>query len=189
MASQKTIENLLLQITDIVNDSPKAPFSSSVKIDPESINQIIEEIRATFPIELAQAKAICTDRKRILDTSTEERDAILAAARAEANRLVSIDAITVAARAEADKIQEAAAAAVAKKEQEATLLIETRLDNCKKQCDEMKSQVYSLVMNNLSESNKIATSTINELNAAAASLDARRKEISKLIERLKISEA
>ncbi|HHU83776.1 MAG TPA: hypothetical protein GXZ23_01220 [Clostridiales bacterium] len=189
MASQKTIENLLLQITDIINDGPKVAFSSNVKVDPESVNQVIEEIRATLPMELAQAKAICTDRKRILDTAAEEKESIITAAKTEANRLVSVDVITVAAREEAERIREESNAAIAKQEQEAASLIETRLENCRKQCDDMKRQVYELIMNNLAESGQIVSTTINDLNAANASLNGRREELRKLIERLKITEA
>ena len=53
----------------------------------------------------------------------------------------------------------------------------------------MIRQVYELIMNNLSESGQIVSTTINDLNAANASLNGRREELRKLIERLKITEA
>ena len=53
-----SIETILNDIDQIIEEAKSVPFSSKRMVDAEEISQMIEEIRLNMPVEITQAKKI-----------------------------------------------------------------------------------------------------------------------------------
>ena len=79
-----SIESLLDNIEDVLENSKNVPFSSKISVDGEEIKTIIEDIRLNMPDELMKARKIASERKDILDAAQATSEDIIAQARDKA---------------------------------------------------------------------------------------------------------
>ena len=89
-----SIESLLDNIEDVLENSKNVPFSSKISVDGEEIKTIIEDIRLNMPDELMKARKIASERKDILDAAQATSEDIIAQARDKAKVIVSEHEIT-----------------------------------------------------------------------------------------------
>ena len=80
---------LIDRIEELVDTGRGVPFTSSKLVDPEKIYEIIDEIRATFPDELKQARWIVKERQEMLEEAEKEANRILEEARERAQAIAS----------------------------------------------------------------------------------------------------
>lgn len=88
----------------MVNTSRKFRLGNKVMIDEDEILEMIDQLRAAIPDEIAQAKRMLAERERILDTAQIEAGRVVERAQENAGRLVDDQKLVVEARAQADRI-------------------------------------------------------------------------------------
>lgn len=101
---------LVDKIEEIIEEGRALPLSTKRIIDPEKIYEIIDEIRATFPDELKQARWIVKERQEMLEEAEKEANRILEEARERAAAIASEQEIVKLAEQQAAEILDAARA-------------------------------------------------------------------------------
>ncbi|MDI6712597.1 MAG: ATPase [Anaerosomatales bacterium] len=101
---------LVDKIEEIIEEGRTLPLSTKRIIDPEKIYEIIDEIRATFPDELKQARWIVKERQEMLEEAEKEANRILEEARERAAAIASEQEIVKLAEQQAAEILDAARA-------------------------------------------------------------------------------
>lgn len=95
---------LLDELEEIAESSTTFPLTGKILVDAEDVLEIIKEIRIELPEELQRAQWINEERQRLLSEAENERDVMLADARAQADAMIDRDDITNRARAKAEEI-------------------------------------------------------------------------------------
>ncbi|MBQ3889163.1 MAG: hypothetical protein II738_05395 [Clostridia bacterium] len=103
-----SIETILNDIDQIIEEAKSVPFSSKRMVDAEEISQMIEEIRLNMPVEITQAKKIAQERRDILNEAEANAEEIIAKARERANLMIEEHQITKEARENAMNIMQQA---------------------------------------------------------------------------------
>lgn len=99
-----TIEELLDQFDDLLDDAFTLPFSSKKVVDAAKARDIIDELRLNIPQEVRQAKAIVSDRNEIIDVARREAEGIIRDAEKKANEMVAREEIVRSANAKSTEI-------------------------------------------------------------------------------------
>jgi cell division septum initiation protein DivIVA len=106
--NQATIEDLLDELYDIIENAKTLPFfSGKCMVDGEEIRQILDDLRDVIPDEIRKARSIVDDRARIIDDAHAEADAAIKAAERKADSLVNEQEIVRRAAARANEIDKA----------------------------------------------------------------------------------
>ena len=98
------VEDLLDDLTDLLEDSKELPVVNKTMVDKAQIADIIDEIKANLPAETRQAKAIVADRTKILSDAKKEAEAIISVAEKKRNDMLENNEVVVQARQEAERI-------------------------------------------------------------------------------------
>jgi len=99
---------LIDALDDLVHDGKPIRFTNQVRVDKKGIYEILDEIRATVPEEIKQARWIVKGRQDMLGEAKREAERILTQAREDRDRLISDDEVTKQAeRAGGDVIEDA----------------------------------------------------------------------------------
>lgn len=85
------------------------PFSSRAVIDEERLLDLLEELRASLPKELAAASSLIAQRDELLKEAKRRAEEIVGEAREMAVQLVSESTLVAAAQAEANRVRHEAA--------------------------------------------------------------------------------
>lgn len=80
---------LVDKLEDLVAEGKKVPLTSSVMINEEKIFEIIDEIRASFPDEIKQARWIVKERQEMLDEAEKEATRIQVEAQKKAENMAA----------------------------------------------------------------------------------------------------
>ena len=86
------------------------PLSDSVRVDKEETYDILDQMRATIPEEIKQARWIVKERQEMLAEAKREAERILKEARERQERLVGEEEVTKQAERAAEDIVEDARA-------------------------------------------------------------------------------
>lgn len=97
---------LVDRLEDLIAEGKKVPLTSSVMVNEQKIYDIIDEIRASFPDEIKQARWIVKERQEMLDEAEKEAGRIIEEANQKAAGLAAETEIVKLAEGEADKIME-----------------------------------------------------------------------------------
>lgn len=97
------VENLEAAIA-AVEEARSVPLSASCVLNRGEMLQLLDQVKAAFPNDLAKAISILRDKDLILENAHEQADAVIAQARAEVARLVEQTTIVSSARKEATRI-------------------------------------------------------------------------------------
>lgn len=98
------------KLEDVVARSKKMPLTSSVIINEQKIYEIIDELRATLPDELKQARWIVKERQEMLEEAEKEANRILEGTREQAKALASETEVVKLAEQQAAEILDKARA-------------------------------------------------------------------------------
>lgn len=98
----------LEKFEDFVANSRRVPMSSSVMVNEAEFYDMLDDIRATLPNELKQARMVTKDRERILSDAQRKEDEMLAGAQEQAERMVAETEIIKQAELERDHMLEEA---------------------------------------------------------------------------------
>ena len=97
---------LIDKLDDLVHNAKPVPLTDQVRIDREEIYEILDQMRATIPEEIKQARWIVKERQEMLAEAKREVDRMLGEAREQAAREASQTEIVRLAEQQAQEIVE-----------------------------------------------------------------------------------
>ena len=101
---------LIDKLDDLVHNAKQVPLTDQVRVDKEEIYDLLDQMRATIPEEIKQARWIVKERQEMLAEAKREAERIVKEARERQDRLISTEEVMKAAeRAAEDIIDEAQA--------------------------------------------------------------------------------
>jgi len=101
---------LIDKLDDLVHNAKQVPLTDQVRVDKEEIYDLLDQMRATIPEEIKQARWIVKERQEMLAEAKREAERIVKEARERQDRLISNEEVMKAAeRAAEDIIDEAQA--------------------------------------------------------------------------------
>jgi cell division septum initiation protein DivIVA len=99
---------LIDKLDDLVHQAKAVPLTDQVRIDREEIWEILDQMRATIPEEIKQARWIVKERQEMLGEAKREAERIIQEAREIAQREASQQEIVRLAERQAAQILESA---------------------------------------------------------------------------------
>lgn len=90
------------RLEDFVASSKRVPLSSSVMINEAEFYDLLDDIRATLPNELKQARLVSKEKDRILSEAQRKEDELLQRAQDRSERMVQDTEIIKQAELERD---------------------------------------------------------------------------------------
>src|ERR1700750_3049960 len=85
---------LIDKLDDLVHNAKPVPLTDQVRVDKEEIYDILDQMRATIPEEIKQARWIVKERQEMLAEAKREAERIVKEARERQERLISEEKIT-----------------------------------------------------------------------------------------------
>ena len=98
------IFELLDELTEEIEHSPKAVFSNKRTVDLDIILEIIGDLKAAIPTEVQEAEKIITEKEQVLSDAKEEAASIIASAEDELQTRVSESQVVQEAEAKVDEL-------------------------------------------------------------------------------------
>ena len=80
---------LIDKLDDLVHSAKAVPLTDQVRIDREEIWEIIDQMRATIPEEIKQARWIVKERQEMLSEAKREAERLVTESREKANQIAS----------------------------------------------------------------------------------------------------
>lgn len=101
---------LIDKLDDLIHNAKPVPLTDQVRVDKEEIYDLLDQMRATIPEEIKQARWIVKERQEMLAEAKREAERIVKESRDEQQRLVSQEEVVKQAENHADDIIEEARA-------------------------------------------------------------------------------
>ena len=101
---------LIDKLDDLVHNAKPVPLTDQVRVDREEIYDILDQMRATIPEEIKQARWIVKERQEMLAEAKREAERIVKEARERQDQLISNEEVMRAAERAAEDIVEEAQA-------------------------------------------------------------------------------
>ena len=103
------VEELLDMLFDMVDEAKNVPLSSDkCMIERDRALDLIDDIRAQFPVELSEAKKLMASRADMIASAKREADAIRRQAEEKAKQLLAEESILLQARQRANELMQQA---------------------------------------------------------------------------------
>src|SRR5437762_712965 len=96
---------LIDKLDDLVHNAKQVPLTDQVRVDKEEIYDILDQMRATIPEEIKQARWIVKERQEMLAEAKREAERIVKEARERQSQLVSQQEVIEDARAREREIR------------------------------------------------------------------------------------
>ncbi|MGL4649891.1 MAG: ATP synthase F0 subunit B [Caldilineaceae bacterium] len=96
------------QLTDMLNNSSKVPFSNNRVVDAAEFSQLLDRLRINVPSSIRDSERTLAERERILAQADEEARRMVAQAQKRAAEMLAADALVQSARREAERIMDEA---------------------------------------------------------------------------------
>ena len=122
------IENIEAAIA-AVEEARSVPLSASCVIHRGEMLELLENMKASYPNDLAKAITILRQQSEILEDANLQAESIISQARDEVSRLVEQTAIVSAAKKESQRILAEATAEGKRDKEEIEAYIDSRLAN------------------------------------------------------------
>ena len=101
---------LIDKLDDTVHNAKQVPLTDTVRVDKEEIYDILDQMRATIPEEIKQARWIVKERQEMLAEAKREAERVIKEAREEQTRLIGEEEVVKQAERQAEEIIEDARA-------------------------------------------------------------------------------
>jgi cell division septum initiation protein DivIVA len=101
---------LIEKLDDVIHDARSVAFSGDVKVNKEEMYDLLDQMRATIPEEIKQARWIVKERQEMLAEAKREAERIVAEAKDKQAQLVSQEEVVKQAERLAEDIVEEARA-------------------------------------------------------------------------------
>ena len=92
------------QLEDMVREAKSMPLSSSALLNRDEVLELIEQMKATLPEEVKQARWVVRDREELLAKARRDAERIVEEARADQLRMATKEEIYRRAEEEAERI-------------------------------------------------------------------------------------
>ncbi len=97
---------LIDKLDDLVHNAKSVPMTDQVRVNKEEIYDILDQMRATIPEEIKQARWIVKERQEMLAEAKKEAERIVKDARERQEKLVGDEEVTKQAERAAEDIVE-----------------------------------------------------------------------------------
>ena len=97
---------LIDKLDDLVHNAKTVPMTGTVRVDQEEIYDILDQMRATIPEEIKQARWIVKERQEMLAEAKREAERIVKEARERQRNLIGEQEVTKQAERAAEDIIE-----------------------------------------------------------------------------------
>ncbi len=189
----KPLNDLLERLDATIDDGATVPFSNKKMVDAEYLHELVDEVRISVPPEIKRAQELEEQRKEILENSKKEAEnirqsaesdkaAVLAEARAQAEKLVSqqeiIERANQYARETVEKANQEAAEILAQARAEGESIVADA--NNKKQS--IMEAMVANINSTLSETASLLSGDVERLSSSLDDVNRMRDAISKLSE-------
>lgn len=77
MESSYSIEQLIEQLEDLMNEATRVPFNKKSMVDIDRMNDVIQEMRMVMPMEIQQAQKVVMDKNNIINSAKQEAESII----------------------------------------------------------------------------------------------------------------
>ena len=125
-----SVEELVKLLTDMVHDAFTLPLGADkCVLNRDRVLDILEELTATLPSDLKQARSIVESRNEILSQAKRESEAIKRQAEDRARQLVSQQEVLITARQKANDMLAAAKAEAREVRRAANEYVDNTLKN------------------------------------------------------------
>ncbi|HEY7965961.1 MAG TPA: ATPase [Solirubrobacteraceae bacterium] len=101
---------LIDKLDDLVHNAKQVPLTDQVRVDKEEIYDLLDQMRATIPEEIKQARWIVKERQEMLAEAKREAERIVREARERQEHMISTEEVMKAAERAAEDIVEEAQA-------------------------------------------------------------------------------
>jgi len=135
------ILHLVDRLEELFNQSRPIWLTHSVIVDEDRMLDIIDQMRVAIPEEIKKAQSIITQRDRILAQAKEEANRTISLAREKAEKSLTDNEMIQSAKIKADQIIDQAHKEAAESQREADKYILDTLTNLEIHIDRMLSQV------------------------------------------------
>src|SRR5687768_1383749 len=95
---------LIDKLDDTIHNAKPVPLTDQVRVDKEEVYDILDQMRATIPEEIKQARWIVKERQEMLAEAKREAERIIKESREQAIREASQTEIVRLAERQADEI-------------------------------------------------------------------------------------
>lgn len=95
---------LIERLEELVQNAKALPLSGQVRLDREEIFALLDELRATVPDEVKQARLLVREREQALAEASREAERLLAEAREQARRASGETEVVRLAERQADEL-------------------------------------------------------------------------------------
>ena len=99
---------LIDKLDDLIHNAKPVPLTDQVRVDKEEIYDILDQMRATIPEEIKQARWIVKERQEMLAEAKREAERVIKEGHEKQTQLVASEAVTREAERGADDIMEEA---------------------------------------------------------------------------------
>jgi cell division septum initiation protein DivIVA len=135
------ILHLVDRLEELFNESRPIWLTHSVIVDEDRMLDLIDQMRVAIPEEIKKAQQIITQRDRILAQAKEEANRTISLAREKAEKQLEDDELIQSAKVKADQIVEQAHKDAAVTQREADKYILETLSNLEMHMDRLLNQV------------------------------------------------
>ncbi len=97
---------LIDKLDDQIHTAKPVPLTDQVRVDKEEVYDILDQMRATVPEEIKQARWIVKERQEMLAEAKREAERIIKESREEQTRLIANEEVVKQAERQADEIIE-----------------------------------------------------------------------------------
>ena len=97
---------LIDKLDDLIHHAKPVPLTDQVRVDKEEIYDILDQMRATIPEEIKQARWIVKERQEMLAEAKREAERVIKEAREKQDQLISQEEVTRQAERGAEDILE-----------------------------------------------------------------------------------
>ena len=95
---------LIDKLDDLVHNAKQVPLTDTVRVDKEEIYDLLDQMRATIPEEIKQARWIVNERQEMLAEAKREAERIVKEARERQGQLIAEEEVTKQAERAAEDI-------------------------------------------------------------------------------------
>jgi vacuolar-type H+-ATPase subunit H len=92
------------QLEEMITEAKAMPLSTSVLINREEALELIQEMRASLPEEIKQARWVVKDREQLLTKARKDAEGIIQQALEEQHRLIDQEEVVKASAREAERL-------------------------------------------------------------------------------------
>src|SRR3954471_4513012 len=95
---------LIDKLDDLVHNARPVPLTDEVRVDREEIYDLLDQMRATLPGEIKQARWIVKERKEMLAEDQREAERVVADAKVKQQELIADQEVPRQAERQAEEI-------------------------------------------------------------------------------------